>query len=201
MNALVIRNIEPVVQLVRRALKLVHMYTVSQKKVCQNYLQCRFGNRFLTFMAPLVVSAAAYSLPEPIILTVRTTFVCLLNRNRWTWKCVMSCAETYLLTDWLWSQTEVMSTRVGLVLKVKTAAFFQTKTVVFCTLDKVTTGYNLFLAITPLFEEISRFPWKMLVHYHEPSSTRDHMTQMTLTLTFEMPICAILAYNSYLKLY
>jgi len=37
----------------------------------------------------------------------------------------------------------------------------------------------------------------------EASPMMGHMIRMTLTLTliFEMPLCAILAYNSYLKLY
>jgi len=51
------------------------------------------------------------------------------------------------------------------------------------------------------YEEILRFWWNILIHYQEGSSTRGHMTQLTLTLTFKMPICTILAYNSYVMLY
>jgi len=60
-----------------------HVHCESEKSV-PKFSAVQIWQPFLTFMAPLVVSAAAYSLPEPIILTVRTTFVCLLNRNRWT---------------------------------------------------------------------------------------------------------------------
>lgn len=42
------------------------------------------------------------------------------------------------------------------------------------------------LAVTVLFEEILRFLQKTHVHYHKPSSTMGHMTQVTLN--FKMPI-------------
>jgi len=58
------------------------------------------------------------------------------------------------------------------------------------------TGQNLFLALPPLFEEISaKNPCPPSQTYlnegsHDPGD-----------LDLEMPICAILAYISYLKLY